>query len=280
MHDIAAVLARPRHRRLPHRRRPPDRQGPCPGGPPGGALSACPTSMLNDCGVDPRAPAPAAHAWSTPTPATGSPSARSSCPPAGSRPTTATATSCISRSTSRRFARRGLPRRGRAAITRTIESLDPVGAWPTWVLGNHDSVRPRSRYGTDERARAAAVLLLTLRGTPFLYAGDELGLEDAVVQRLAGARSRRSRRMPRADPLGEGAAPRLGRTRRRGCRFRPIRPRRRRKCNATIPRRCSGSTETSSRCDGVRTRSARGRSSGSRGPTGCSSTSAATDTDR
>ncbi len=70
----------------------------------------------------------------------------------------------------------------RAAIDRTIESLDPVGAWPTWVIGNHDSVRPRTRYGSDARARAAAVLVLTLRGTPFLYAGDELGLEDAVVR--------------------------------------------------------------------------------------------------
>jgi alpha-glucosidase len=69
----------------------------------------------------------------------------------------------------------------RAAIDRTIAVLDPVGAWPTWVLGNHDLPRLRTRYGTEARARAAAVLLLTLRGTPFLYAGDELGLRDAVV---------------------------------------------------------------------------------------------------
>jgi alpha-glucosidase len=56
------------------------------------------------------------------------------------------------------------------------------GAWPTWVLGNHDSRRPRTRYGGSEaRARSAAVVLLTLRGVPFLYAGDELGLEDAEV---------------------------------------------------------------------------------------------------
>ena len=56
------------------------------------------------------------------------------------------------------------------------------GAWPTWVLSNHDVVRHRTRYGGGEaRARAAAVLLLGLRGTPFLYAGEELGLEDAVV---------------------------------------------------------------------------------------------------
>jgi alpha-glucosidase len=53
--------------------------------------------------------------------------------------------------------------------------------WPTWVLSNHDQVRHRTRYGSEDRARAAAVLLLTLRGTPFLYAGEELGLEDAVV---------------------------------------------------------------------------------------------------
>jgi alpha-glucosidase len=49
------------------------------------------------------------------------------------------------------------------------------------VLSNHDNLRHRSRYGTEARARAAAVMLLTLRGTPFLYAGEELGLEDADV---------------------------------------------------------------------------------------------------
>jgi alpha-glucosidase len=70
----------------------------------------------------------------------------------------------------------------RASIDRTHELLDPRDAWPTWVLGNHDVPRLRTRYGSDARARAAAVLLLTLRGTPFLYAGDELGLEDAVVR--------------------------------------------------------------------------------------------------
>ena len=70
----------------------------------------------------------------------------------------------------------------RACIDRTRDQLDPRGAWPTWVLGNHDVPRLRTRYESDARARAAAVLLLTLRGTPFVYAGDELGLEDAVVR--------------------------------------------------------------------------------------------------
>jgi alpha-glucosidase len=55
-------------------------------------------------------------------------------------------------------------------------------AWPTWVLSNHDSSRHRTRLGGSEAvSRAAAVLLLTLRGTPFLFQGEELGLEDAVV---------------------------------------------------------------------------------------------------
>ncbi len=56
-----------------------------------------------------------------------------------------------------------------------------AGAWPTWVLSSHDQSRHRSRYGSEARARAAAVLLLSLRGTPFLYAGEELGLADADV---------------------------------------------------------------------------------------------------
>jgi alpha-glucosidase len=62
-----------------------------------------------------------------------------------------------------------------------VAALDPRDAWPTWVLSNHDFPRHRTRYGSEARARAAAVLLLTLRGTPFMYMGEELGLEDAVV---------------------------------------------------------------------------------------------------
>ncbi len=58
---------------------------------------------------------------------------------------------------------------------------DSVGAWPTWVLSNHDNMRHRSRYGSEARARAAAVMLLTLRGAPYLYAGEELGQADADI---------------------------------------------------------------------------------------------------
>jgi len=69
----------------------------------------------------------------------------------------------------------------RSQILRTEAALGPIGAWPTWVLSNHDNPRHRTRYGSEARARAAAVLLLSLRGTPFLYAGEELGLQDAAV---------------------------------------------------------------------------------------------------
>ena len=54
--------------------------------------------------------------------------------------------------------------------------------WPSYVLSNHDFARHRTRYGDSEaRARAAAVLLCTVRGTPFLYQGEELGLSDAQI---------------------------------------------------------------------------------------------------
>jgi alpha-glucosidase len=69
----------------------------------------------------------------------------------------------------------------RACLDTTFDVLDPIAAWPTWVLSNHDLKRHRTRYGSDARARAAALLLLTLRGTPFVYMGEELGLEDAEV---------------------------------------------------------------------------------------------------
>jgi alpha-glucosidase len=65
-------------------------------------------------------------------------------------------------------------------IERVAQEL-PTGAWPTWALSNHDVRRIRTRLGGEDAARAAAVLLLTQRGTPFVYQGDELGLEDAVV---------------------------------------------------------------------------------------------------
>jgi alpha-glucosidase len=60
------------------------------------------------------------------------------------------------------------------------ESLLPPHGWPNWVLGNHDRPRIASRVGPAQ-ARVAAMLLLTLRGTPTLYYGDELGMQDVVI---------------------------------------------------------------------------------------------------
>ncbi len=67
-----------------------------------------------------------------------------------------------------------------ALIDRYEGSLPPDG-WPNWVLGNHDNSRVATRLGGTERARAAAVLLLTLRGTPTVYYGDEIGMEDVRI---------------------------------------------------------------------------------------------------
>jgi alpha-glucosidase len=73
------------------------------------------------------------------------------------------------------------PKRWRLQIADTRRFIDARGAWPTWVLSNHDNVRHRSRYGSEARARAGLFLLLGLRGSPVLFAGEELGLEDAEV---------------------------------------------------------------------------------------------------
>ena len=68
------------------------------------------------------------------------------------------------------------------AILDAERTFAEPGLWPCWVLSNHDQPRHRTRFGgSEERARAAALLLLTLRGTPCLYAGEELGLLDAEV---------------------------------------------------------------------------------------------------
>ncbi len=67
-----------------------------------------------------------------------------------------------------------------ARIVRVYEAALPPGAWPNWVLSNHDRHRIASRVGRAQ-APVAAMLLLTLRGTPTLYYGDELGLEQVEI---------------------------------------------------------------------------------------------------
>jgi alpha-glucosidase len=65
-------------------------------------------------------------------------------------------------------------------IIADYERALPAGAWPNWVLGNHDRPRVASRVGR-EQARVAAMLLLTLRGTPTLYYGDEIGMRQVAI---------------------------------------------------------------------------------------------------
>jgi alpha-glucosidase len=60
------------------------------------------------------------------------------------------------------------------------EAALPLGGWPNWVLGNHDRPRVATRVGAAQ-ARVAAMLLLTLRGTPTLYYGDEIGMKQVPI---------------------------------------------------------------------------------------------------
>jgi alpha-glucosidase len=70
----------------------------------------------------------------------------------------------------------------RAAIE-SAEALYPPDGWPVWTGGNHDNHRFPTRWcGNDERkTRAAMVMLMGLRGTPFLYYGDEIGMPDTDI---------------------------------------------------------------------------------------------------
>jgi alpha-glucosidase len=89
----------------------------------------------------------------------------------------------------------------RAAVEHAEQNL-PAHAWPVWTGGNHDNHRFPTRWGEDhpERARAAMLMLMGLRGTPFLYYGDEIGMPDADVppDRVL-------------DPVGVFHGPRMGR---------------------------------------------------------------------
>jgi alpha-glucosidase len=69
-----------------------------------------------------------------------------------------------------------------ARLVEEYEAALPSGGWPNWVLGNHDRPRIASRVGVAQ-ARIAAMLLLTLRGTPTIYYGDEIGMQDVPIPR-------------------------------------------------------------------------------------------------
>jgi alpha-glucosidase len=67
-----------------------------------------------------------------------------------------------------------------AKLIDEYEAALPSGGWPNWVLGNHDRPRITGRVGRDQ-ARVAAMLLLTLRGTPTIYYGDEIGMPQVAI---------------------------------------------------------------------------------------------------
>ncbi len=105
-------------------------------------------------------------------------------------------------------------------LRESIEGMEgslPTGGWPVFALGNHDRPRLVTRLGPAQ-ARVAAILLLTLRGTPTILYADELGLLDQLVpadrQRdffglAAGGVSRDPARTPMAwnDQVHGGFAP-------------------------------------------------------------------------
>jgi alpha-glucosidase len=97
--------------------------------------------------------------------------------------------------------------------TNRYEQLVPPGAQPVYVLSNHDSSRARSRYAGGDpalglrRARVAAMLLLALRGTPFVYQGEEIGQADGEVPpgRVLDIAGRDPERTPMQWEPGPGA---------------------------------------------------------------------------
>jgi len=93
------------------------------------------------------------------------------------------------------------------AVVEEWERLLPQHAWPDYTLSNHDRSRAVSRYGA-ERAGVAAVMLLTLRGTPFIYYGEEIGMPDVPIpaERVVDVDGRD----PERTPMQWDASPNAG----------------------------------------------------------------------
>ncbi len=84
---------------------------------------------------------------------------------------------------------------------RRIAEIESTGGWPVWVLSNHDIVRHYVRYGdgphNDQIAKLMAVLYLTLRGTPIMYYGEEIGMTNNDPKRKEDVK----------DPIGRSRWP-------------------------------------------------------------------------
>ena len=71
-------------------------------------------------------------------------------------------------------------------VLRREKVFNTAGIWPTTVMGNHDLPRPAGRYShgeDDAQAKLAMAVLLTLRGTPFIYYGEEIGMRNISLRR-------------------------------------------------------------------------------------------------
>ena len=83
-----------------------------------------------------------------------------------------------------------------------IGAVNASGEWPTWVISNHDIVRSWNRYGdgkhNDEIAKDMAAMYLTLRGTPIMYYGEEIGMQNNDPTRPEDVK----------DPIGRRGWPR------------------------------------------------------------------------
>ena len=95
---------------------------------------------------------------------------------------------------------------GCATVVEGVEEKLPTVSWPVCTGSNHDAGRLATRWAGDDerRARAALMMLLTLRGTPFLYYGDELALPEVPLDPATALDERQG--LQRALLLGAGAA--------------------------------------------------------------------------
>ena len=88
-----------------------------------------------------------------------------------------------------------------AEFRKQIAAVDAASGWPTFVLNNHDRARSYDRYGdsehNDEIAKLMAALYLTLRGTPVMYYGEEIGMKTTPPTRVEDVR----------DPIGRRGWP-------------------------------------------------------------------------
>ena len=88
-----------------------------------------------------------------------------------------------------------------AEFRKQIAAVDAASGWPTFVISNHDRVRSYDRYGdgehNDQIAKLMAALYLTLRGTPIMYYGEEIGMKTTPPTRREDVK----------DPIGRTGWP-------------------------------------------------------------------------